>query len=64
MKASCNACNIYRKFKNTKISYIFEKRLDLSIAYSRYSHEYKKIFKEEESVGILKVLGLITKLLT
>ena len=64
MKVSCNACNIYRKFKSTKISCIFEKRLDLSIAYSRCSHEYKKIFKEEESVGILKVLGLITKLLT
>ena len=31
----------------------------LSIVYSQFDHEYKKIFKEKESIEILKVLGLI-----
>ena len=37
---------------------IYKKRLSLSIVYSKCSHEYKKIFKEEESIEILKILGL------
>ena len=40
-----NVCNKYRKFRKIKISHIF--------------YEYGKIFKEEESIEILKVLGLI-----
>ena len=43
----CNVCNNYRKFKTVKISYIFKETLSLSIAYSKCSHEYKKIFKQE-----------------
>ena len=59
MKIHCNACNKYRKSKKTKISYIFKKTLSLSIVYSKCGREYEKIFKEEESIEILKILGLI-----
>ena len=38
------------KFKNPEISYICKKALDLSIVYSKCGHEYKKIFKEEDSI--------------
>ena len=36
-----------------------KKTLSLSIVYSKCGHEYEKIFKEEESTEILKILGLI-----
>ena len=39
--------------------YIFKKTLTLFIVYSKCDHEYKTIFKEEESIEILKILGLI-----
>ena len=55
----CNVCNKYGKSTKSKISYIFQKTLSLSIVYSKCGHEYKKIFKEEESVEVLKILGLI-----
>ena len=55
----CNVCNKYRKLKKTKISYIFKTTLSFSIVYSKCGHEYEKIFKEEESIKILKILGLI-----
>ena len=53
----CNAYNTYRKSKKTKISYIFRKA-SFCIVYSKCVHEYEKIFKEEESIEILKILGL------
>ena len=34
-----------------------KKTLDLSIIYSKCGHEYKKIFKEEDSIQILKIIG-------
>ena len=55
----CNVSNKYRKYKKTGISYIFKKTLSLSVVYSKCGHEYEKIFKEEESIEMLKVLGLI-----
>ena len=36
--------------------------LSFSIVYSKCAHEYEKIFKEEESIEILKILGLITNI--
>ena len=49
----CNVCNEHRKLKNkNKISYSFKETLSLSIDYSKYGHEYEKIFKEEESIEI------------
>ena len=59
MKTCSNVSNVYnkyRKFKNPK------KALHLPIVYSKCGHEYEKIFKEEDSIEILKVLGLITNI--
>ena len=50
--------NIENSRKKTKVSYILKKKLSLSIVYSKCGHEYQKIFKEEESINILKILGL------
>ena len=46
----------YRKFKNPKISYIFKKTLVFSIICSKCENEDKKIFKEEKSIEILKII--------
>ena len=48
-----------RKFEKLKISYIFEKTLVLSITCSKCKIEDEAVFKEEESIEILKILGLI-----
>ena len=45
-----NVCNKYRKFKRTKISYIFKKILILSIVYSKCCHEYKKYLKNKNQL--------------
>ena len=39
-----------------------KKTLDIYFVYGKCGHEYKKIFKEEESIDILKFLGLITNI--
>ena len=51
-------CSKYRKFEKPKISYLLEKTLVLSIICSKCKNEDEKIFKEEESIQILKILGL------
>ena len=62
MKIYFNVCSRYRKSKNPKI-YIFKKTLCLSVIYRKCGHEYKKMFKEEEeSIEVLKILGLITNI--
>ena len=45
-------------YKNPKISGILEKTLSLSVVYGMCNQEYEKIFKEEESIEILKILCL------
>ena len=55
----CVICGNYKKSKNLKISYIFEKTLVLSIICSKCENDNEKIFKEEEPIEILKILGLI-----
>ena len=45
--------------KNPKISYIFEKSLVLSVICSKCRNQDKTIFKEEESIEIIKILSLI-----
>ena len=45
-------------YKNPKILGILEKTLNLSVVYSMCNQEYETIFKEEESIEILKVLCL------
>ena len=49
--------NKQRKFEKPEISYLLEKTV-LSIIFSKYKKEDEKIFKEEESIQILKILGL------
>ena len=51
----------YRKFKKSKISYIFKKILVIFVIWSKCKNEVEKIFKEEESIEILKIIGLIKK---
>ena len=58
-KIYCVIYGKYRKFKNPKVSYIFEKTLVLSIICSKCENEAEKIFKGGESIEILKILGLI-----
>ena len=57
-------CGKYRKFEKVKISCILEKTLLVRcIICSKCKNEDEKIFKEEEdSVEILKILGLIEKM--
>ena len=54
----------YRKLEQPKISYLLEKTLLLSIICSKCKSEVKmkKIFQEEESIKILKTLGLINNI--
>ena len=55
-------CGKYRKLEKPKISYLLEKTLVLSIIGSKCKNEDEKIFKEEESIEILKILGLINNI--
>ena len=48
-----------RNIEKPEISYILEKTLVLSIICSKCENEEEKIFKEEYSIEILKILGLI-----
>ena len=59
-KLYCVIYGKYRNFKNPKILCIFEKTV-LSIICSRCENE--KIFKEEESIEILKILGLLKNII-
>ena len=43
----CVIFDKYRKFKNSKISYLFEKTLDLFIISSKCKNEDEKTFKEK-----------------
>ena len=58
-KLYCVNCGKYRKFEKLQMSYLLEKTLVLSIICSKCKNEDEKIFKEEESIEILKILGLI-----
>ena len=58
-KSYCVICRKYRKFEKPKVSYLFEKTLVLSIICSKWKNEDEKLFKEEESIEILNILGLI-----
>ena len=58
-KLYCVICGKYKKFKNPKISYIFEKALVFLIICSKCKKEGEKIFRAEEAIEILKIIGLI-----
>ena len=44
------------------ISYVVDKTLDLSIIRDKFGSKDESIFKEEESIEMLEVLGLIKNL--
>ena len=52
-------CDKYRKTEKSKISYISEKILIISIICSKQKNGDEKTFKEKESIEILKIVGLI-----
>ena len=49
----------YRKLKKPKTSYLLRKILVLEVICSTCKNEDKKLFKEEESIEVLKNLGLV-----
>ena len=57
-KFYCVIYGKYRKFKNPELSFIFRKALFFSIICSKCETENEKIFKEGESIEILKIYGL------
>ena len=58
----CVVCGKLKKFKKPKISYILQKALVLFIICSKYGSKDEDIFKEQESIEILKILDLINKI--
>ena len=57
----CFICKKYKEFKNCKI-YICYKTFLFSSILNKCESEYEKKNMEEESVEILKILGLITNM--
>ena len=55
----CVISRKYREFEKPKISDLLKKTLAPSIICSKCKNEDEKLFKEEESIEILKILGLI-----
>ena len=58
-------CDIFDKYKNIKIpkiTYVFEKTFSFSIICNKCENEDEKIFKEEDSIEILTILGLFKNL--
>ena len=58
-KIYCIICGKYRKSEKAKVSYFLQKTLVLSIICGKLKTEYEKLFKEEESIKILKILDLV-----
>ena len=52
-------CGKYGKFEKRKMSCLLERTLVLSIIRSKCKSEDENLFKEEEPIEILKILGLI-----
>ena len=57
----CVICSKYRTFEKPKISYLIEKTQVLSFYY-KSKIEGEKLLKEEDSIKILKILGLINNI--
>ena len=51
----CVICNKYRKFENPKVLYLLEKTLVLSLIFNKCQNKNEKLFKEEESIEIMKI---------
>ena len=61
-KISCTKCKKYKELKKPKILYICNKTLLLSSICNKCGKEDEKIFKEEGSIEIWKILGLINNI--
>ena len=61
-KIYCTTCSKCRKFKNPKVSYLSKKTLLFSTICSNCGSKDEKMFKEEESTKILKILDLINNI--
>ena len=59
VKKYCVEWSKFRKFLNSKISYIFDKILVLFIICSTCDDNNDRVFKEEERIQTYTVLGLI-----
>ena len=62
-KLYCITCSKYRKFEKLKISYILEKTSVVSFICRNCKNIEEKVVKEEESIEILKIPGLIENIL-
>ena len=58
----CIKCKKYKKFIKPKTSYICYKIFLLSSICNKCGSEDKKLFMEQESIEILKILGLINNI--
>ena len=58
-KLYCVICSQYRKVGKPKIFYVLERASALSIICRKGKNKDKQLFKEGESIEILKILGLI-----
>ena len=58
-KLHCVICGKYRKFEKPKISDILRKTLVISTICNKCKNEDENVFKEEESIELLKNLDLI-----
>ena len=56
-------CGMFIKSEKPKLSYLLEKMLVPSAICSKCQNRDQKIFKLEESIEILKIIGLIENLL-
>ena len=61
-KLYCIICGKYRKVEKRKLSCFLGKTLVLSIICRQCKNDDQKLFKEEESIEILKNLSLIAKI--
>ena len=61
-KLYCIICSKYRTFENPKISYLLEKTVLLSIIFSKCKNKDQKIFREEDLIDILRILGSVNSI--
>ena len=55
-------CDKYKKFKNPKVSYILQKIISPFYYFSKCNSKIEKIFKEKESIEIMKILNFVNNI--
>ena len=61
-KLDCVVCSKYRKIEKPKMSYLIKKKQQFLLLFAVSKNEEQKIFREEESIEILKILDLINNI--